>query len=204
MGKGGKAFTDSWTKNPLENIATGGMVSLYKGGAAGLGVDAPTSSSIGLPELLPGAEKVKGFEMPKNLQEAEMQMIQRQSMIAAGQAPSIANMQYNQNLEAANRAGMAMAASQRGGSNPMLAFRNAQQAGQQAQLEGSQTGAIMAEEERRKAEQVIAAQAAAQRGVALQQAMTNQQAQTAQRSQNMQLIAGLGGSAMKAASGGAG
>lgn len=203
MGRGGKAYVSSWTKNPFENIATGGMVAAYKGAAAGAGVNAPTSSSLGMPELLPGAKKVKGFEMPQNLQEAEMQMIQRQAAIASGQTQSVGQMQMNQSVDQNARMAMAIAASQRGASNPALAFRQAQLGNQQMGLEAGQQSAIMASEEKRIAEQMIAAQAASQRGVALQQSLANQNAQINQRGQNMQLIAGLGGTAAKVAGGAA-
>ena len=69
--RGFGAYVSSWTKNPLENAATGGMVAAYKGVGAATGAKLPTSSSLGIPEVLPGAPKVKGFEMPRNLQEAE-------------------------------------------------------------------------------------------------------------------------------------
>jgi predicted transcriptional regulator len=84
----------------------------------------------------------------------------------------------------------------------MLAFRQAQIMNQQNTMDASQQGAILAEQERRQAEQMIAAQAAAARGVALQQSLANQQAQTAQRAQNMQLVSGIGGTAAKAVLGG--
>lgn len=192
MGKGGSAYLSSWKKNPLENIATGGNVALYKGTTAGLGIKGPTSTSMGIPELLPGAQKVKGFEMPQNLQEAEMQMIQRQAAIAAGQAPSVAQSMFNQNLDQASRQAMALAASQRGASNPMLAFRQAQMMNQQNALEGAQQGAILGEQERRSADQMIGAQAAAQRGVALQQSLANQNAMIQQRAQNLNTLSSVG------------
>lgn len=200
---GGKAYIDSWKKNPLENIATGGNVALYKGGAGAIGVKAPTSSSMGVPSLFAKAKTVDGFEMPQSVAEAEKQMIQRQAAIAAGAAPSIAEMAMNKNVDLTNRAAMAMAASQRGASNPMLAFRQAQIQGQEAQLQGAQDGAMMAEQERRQADQMIAAQAAAQRGVALQASMANQQAKTAAENSNRQMIAGLAGTAGKMAMGAA-
>lgn len=204
MGSGGRSYVKSWTKNPLENLATGGNVALYKGALAAAGAKGPTSTSLGLPEILPGAQKLKGFDMPQSSQEAEMQMIQRQALIASGQAPSYSQMAFNQNLDATGRQAMALAASQRGASNPMLAFRQAQIGNQQAQLEGAQQAALMAEQEKRQADQLIGQQVASQRGVAFQQAAANQQAQQAQRAQNMQLIAGLGGTAASLAMGGGG
>lgn len=201
-GKQGKAYVDSWKKNPLENAATGGMVSAYKGATAG--TKAPTSTSLGIPSLLPKASKVDGFQMPTNLKDAEMQMIQRQALIASGQGNSIAQMAMNKNMDQITNQNLAFAASQRGSSDPALAFRQAQIMNQQAGLEAGQSGAMMAEQERRQADQMIAAQAASQRGVALQQAMSNQAASNAQRAQNMQLIGGLAGTAGMMAMGGGG
>jgi len=195
MGKGGKAFVKSWTKNPLENIATGGMAAAYKGGNAATGGKGPTSSSLGSPELLGGAAKIKGFEMPQNLKEAEMQVVQRQSAIAAGAVPSMSQMYMAQSLDQANRQANSLAASQRGTSNASLAFRQAQIGNQQNTLEGSQSAAIMGEQERRQADQLIAAQVGAARGVAMKQASANQLAETSRNEQRMQFLSSAGGSA---------
>lgn len=143
--------------------------------------------------------KVAGFEMSPEVKAAEKKMLARQEAIASGSGPSIGQMQLNQNIDRTNSAAMAMAASQRGASNPMLAFRQAQIAGQEAQLQGAQEGAVMAEQERRQADQMIGAQAAAQRGVAMQQSNINQQAATNQRAQDKQMIAGLAGTGAKLA-----
>ena len=198
--KGGfGAFVNSWTKNPLENIATGGMVAAYKGVGAATGAKLPTSSSLGLPEILPGAPKVKGFDMPKNLQEAEMQMVQRQAAIAAGQAPSIAELQYKQALDDQLKAQQSAVASARGASNVGLLQRQAMMQGNQMGLDIGRESAAAKLAEQRGADQMIAAQAAAARGVALQQALGNQKAATEQRAQNTELIGNLGASAGKLA-----
>jgi len=149
-------------------------------------------------ELLPGAKKIDSMSIPQSLQEAEQQTYQRQAAIASGTSPSIAQMQLNQANQQASQQALAMAASQRGASNPALAFRQAQIGNQQMGLENAQAGAIMAEQERRAADQLIAQQAAAARGVSLQAGIANQQAQTAQRAQNMQLISGIGTTAAAA------
>ena len=117
-------YVNSWVKNPVENLLTGGNVALYKG----------TKEEIGdkLPEIFPGASKVKGFNMPQNLQEAEAQMIQRQAAIASGQAPSITEMQYNKALENQLRANQSAVASARGASNVGLLNRQAMMQGQQS------------------------------------------------------------------------
>lgn len=186
------AYANSWKKNPLENIATGGIAAAYKGITSGAGVkNAPTSSSLGVPELFGAPQKIKGFDTPKNLKEAEMQAIQRQAAIASGNAPSISQMQLNQNLEEVGRQAQSLAASQRGASNPALAFRQAQLGQQQAALEGAQQGAILAEQEKRMADEFIARQAAAQRGVALQQSMANQQIASQNRAQNLGMLGNL-------------
>ena len=179
-------YVNSWVKNPVENLLTGGNVALYKG----------TKEEIGdkLPEIFPGASKVKGFNMPQNLQEAEAQMIQRQAAIASGQAPSITEMQYNKALENQLRANQSAVASARGVSNAGLLNRQAMIQGQQAGLDLASESAAARLAEQRTADQMIAAQAAAQRGVALQQTIANQQAATAQRGQNLGIIGSLAGS----------
>lgn len=150
-----------------------------------------------------GPQKIKGFSMSPAMMKAEQDMIARQNAIASGQGPSIAKMQMGQNIDQANQQALAMAASQRGASNPMLAFRQAQIGNQQMGLEGAQQAAILAEQERRQAEQLIAAQAAAQRGVAFQQANANMGALQNSQDRNAQAIASIAGSAAKASSGGA-
>lgn len=142
-----------------------------------------------------GPKKIKGFEMSGPLRQAEDDMIARQNAIASGQGKSISQMQFDRNIDQSNQQALALAASQRGASNPMLAFRNAQMLNQQNTMEGAQQGAILAEQERRQAEQLIAAQAASQRGVAFNQATTNQGAKLQGQAQNAQAIAGLGGTA---------
>lgn len=142
-----------------------------------------------------GAPKVEGFKMPSNLGQAEQQMIQRQAAIAAGAAPSIAELQYKQALDDSLKAQQSAVASAQGVSNTGLLQRQAMLQGQQAGLDIGRESAAARLAEQRGADQMIAQQAAAARGVALQQAMANQQAQTAQRQQNMQFLGNLGGSA---------
>lgn len=201
-------FIKNVARNPLENTLTLGGAALYKTAGQQTGAPLPTSSSF-LPELkanIPGADlfggakKVKGFDMPQTLEEAEMQMIQRQAGIASGDAQSISGLQFQKNMDDINKAGLAMANSQRGSSNPALAFRQAQIDAQNAQLQGAQSSAIAEEQERRQADQMIGAQAASQRGVALQQSMANQKADTDYRAQNMGIVGNLGAAGVKAAS----
>lgn len=192
MGGSVKSYASSWVKNPVENIATGGMVAAYKAGNTAAGGKGPTSSSLGIPEVLGGPEKLKGFSMPKNLGEAEQQMIQRQAAIAAGAAPSITELQYKQALDDSLKAQQSAVASAQGVSNTGLLQRQAMLQGQQANLDIGRESAAAKLAEQRGADQMIAQQAAAARGVALQQAMANQQAATAQRQQNMSFLGNLG------------
>lgn len=149
-----------------------------------------------------GPQQISGFQMSPQAIQAEQEMIARQNAIANGTAPSYSQMAFNKNLDATNRAGMALAASQRGASNPALAFRQAQLQTQQANLEGAQTGAMMAEQERRNADQLIAAQAAAQRGVAFQQANTNLNATLQNQQNQMNAISGMAQTGAKVATSG--
>jgi hypothetical protein len=139
-----------------------------------------------------GPQKLKGFDMSQDAKLGESEAIARQRDIASGKAPSISQMMFNQNLDQGSRQAMALAASQRGASNPMLAFRQAQLANQQNNLEGAQQGAILAEQERRAADQFLQQTAAAQRGVALNAAQANMQSTLQNQSNQLGAISGVG------------
>lgn len=149
-----------------------------------------------------GPQKITGFDMSPQTMMAEQQMIDRQNAIASGQAPSYSQMAFNANMDQANQQAMALAASQRGASNPALAFRQAQIGNQQNTLDAAQQGAIMAEQERRQADQLIAAQAAAQRGVAFNQASSNISNKLQNQKTQADMVSGLGQAAAKGASSG--
>jgi len=153
--------------------------------------------------LSSGPQKIKGFSMTQDGRAGEAEAIARQRAIASGQAPSISQMTMNRNVDQINQQAMAMAASQRGASNPALAFRQAQIGSQQAGLEAAQQGAILAEQERRAADDFLARQAAAQRGVAFQQSATNQQAVTQGQATQAGMISGIAQAAAKSQTGGA-
>jgi hypothetical protein len=191
-------YIKSWTTNPLENLATRGASALYHGVA---GSDAKGSSSF-MPEVkLFNKPKEIGVNVPKNIGEAETQMIQRQAAIASGKAPSYSELMYKQGLEDLQKQQMSSAASARGVSNPGLLQRNAMQLGQQAGLDVIREGAASKIQEQRAADQLIAQQAAAARGVSVQANIANQQNAMAQRGQNLGFLGGLGSAgAMLAAS----
>jgi hypothetical protein len=110
---------------------------------------------------------------------------------AMGQGPMLSQMQYNQALQDAASMGMSAAASARG-VNPALAFRSAQMATQEAQANAAQQAAILNEEERRRAQELILGQYSQQRA----QNIESQQA--GQRN----LIGALSGMGQAALSGG--
>jgi hypothetical protein len=143
------------------------------------------------------------FAMTPEAAAAEQEAIAAMRAQASGQAPSIAAMQFQQNLDQAQMAQAQAAASARG-MNPALAFRAASQASGQMQAEAAGQSAMMAEEERRRAREALIQAAAAQRGAALQGAAQNLQAKEAYRKQTFDFLGNLGGSAAKASSGGAG
>lgn len=140
--------------------------------------------------------KARGFEMSNALKNYENEALKRQAAIASGQAPSIAQMAMNQNVDQANRATMAMAASARGSSNPLLAQREAIRANQEANLQAAQQGAMMAEEERRGADAFLVNQANAQRGIASSVAMNNASNVQKQQASNTQALSGIGSAMM--------
>jgi hypothetical protein len=166
---------------------------LGAGGQAGL---------FGTGILSSGPKKIKGFEISPEARSFENQAMQRQAAIASGTAPSIAQMQLNQANQQATQQALAMAASQRGATNPALAFRQAQIGNQQMGLENAQAGAIMAEQERRAADQFIAQQINAQRGVAFNQESQNLENKLRSQKQNADSLIAIGGTAAKASSGG--
>lgn len=149
----------------------------------------------------PKQKSSKAFKMTSEARLGEQEALNRQRDIANGKAPSLANMAFQQNIDNANNQAMSFAASQRGASNPALAFRQAQLMNQQNTMNAVQQGAIMAEQERRAADEFIARQAAAQRGVAMQSAIANQQSDANKAASERQMISGLGqGAAMAFAS----
>lgn len=121
-------------------------------------------------------QKASGaYKMTNDARLGEQEALSRLRNVGAGNAPSIGQMQMNANMDMANRQALALAASSRGASNPMLAFRQAQLANQQNGLEAAQQAAIMGQQERMQANQMLLAGAAGQRGVSLQSGIANQQ-----------------------------
>lgn len=139
---------------------------------------AASVGTLGASNMFQGAQKVKGFNQDPKLQQYEDQMLARQNAIASGQTPLVATQE-------AQNAAQSTAASARGLANPALAARAASQ-------QVTQEGLAAAMRERQMADQMIAQQAAAQRGVALQQAGMNQQAEQAYRGQALGAISGIG------------
>lgn len=84
------------------------------------------------------------------------------SASASGAAPSIGSMQYAQALQDAAQMAQAQAASARG-VNPALAQRAATQATQVAAADAAQQSAILAAEERRRAQEILLGASEAQR-----------------------------------------
>ena len=132
------------------------------------------------------------FKMTQGARLGEQEALARQRNIASGKTPSIAQAQLNQATGQQAQLANAIAASSRGSSNPALAFRQAQIGNQQMGLENAQAGAIMAQQEQNSADQFLAQQAAAQRGVALQSGLANQQAKQQDQQAVIQGIAGIG------------
>lgn len=172
-------------KNPLTALNPIAAVTTL-GGLGAVGV-----KPAKLPQLFPGAEKVKGFEVTPEAAAAEKALIERQAQIASGAAPSISAMQYSAALDQAAKQQQAAAASARG-VNPALAFRAASQATAEAQSGAARQAAIMQEQERRQAEELLARVAAGQRGVALSAATANQAAEQGYRQGNLGIVSGLG------------
>jgi len=142
-----------------------------------------------------------GMEVTPEALAAEREAIQRNRDIASGQTQTVSELEYQQNLADLARQQMAMAASQRGASNPALAFRAAQEAGQQTGAEASGQSALMAAQERQQANQALMSAAAGQRGVALGAGTAEMDARAAKRKQGLDIIGNIGS---MAASGGMG
>lgn len=163
------------------------------GGVLGSGIGGE-SGFLGTGLLGSGPQQLKGFGVNKNLTQAENEMIKRQADIASGKAPSVTELQYKQAMEDALAQQQALAASQRGSSNAGLALRTAMQAGQQTQMGLARESATAKLQEQRAADQMIAQQAASQRGTALQADQTNMQARQQYQQRQAEMIGGLGSS----------
>jgi hypothetical protein len=101
--------------------------------------------------------------------------------VATGKAPSVSAQQYTAALDQSARMAQNLAASNLG-VNPALAQRNAMFATQEAQAGAAQQSAIMAEEERRRAQELILGMANQRRSQALagQEGQQGRLLQTAQ------------------------
>lgn len=190
MSNQSEEYVDSWKKNPFENLATGGTVAAYKGATAG--TDAPTSTSLGVPELFPGASKVKGFDVPKSLEEANMQAIQRQAAIGNGTGESVTEQQYRIAMDRLAKNQTSVAASARGVSNVGLLQDQLARQTQQAGLDINREMVAQRLQEQNAANQFVGQQYAAARGLQFQQNASNQTAQANQRGQNLQLLGNIG------------
>jgi hypothetical protein len=142
-------------------------------------------------------------KMTQNAKYGENDTLGKLRDISMSKTPTIGQQYMTMFNDQANQQAMALAASQRGASNPALAFRQAQLANQQMGLQNTQQAAIMGQQERQMADQMILSQAAAQRGVQLQSAMANQQAEGSANARNLQfgqqVVSGIGQGAASAA-----
>lgn len=154
--------------------------------------------------LSSGPQKIKGFSMDPAAVQAERNLIARQEAIASGNAPSITELQYKQALEDSLKAQQSAVASTQGVSNTGLLQRQAMLQGQQAGLDVARESAAAKLSEQRSADQLIAATAAAQRGVAFQQQAMNTQNTLANQKMQGEFIGSLASGAAKMGSGGAG
>lgn len=154
--------------------------------------------------LSSGPEKIKGFSLDPATRQAERNLIARQEAIASGNAPSITELQYKQALEDSLKAQQSAVASTQGVSNTGLLQRQAMLQGQQAGLDVARESAAAKLAEQRSADQLIAATAASQRGVAFQQQAVNQQNTLANQKMQGEFIGSLASGAAKMGSGGAG
>ena len=150
-------------------------------------------------------QKASGeFAMSKKAAVGENETLAALINANRGGVPMMSQMAMNQFNDESSRQAMAMAASQRGASNPALAFRQAQIGNQQMGLQNSQQAALMAQQEKVQNQQMILAQAAAQRGVALQSATANQTTDANKSARDMKagmdVISGAGQAAAMMAS----
>ena len=140
-----------------------------------------------------------GMEVRPEALAAEREAIQRNRDIASGKAQTVSELQYQQNLADLARQQMAMAASQRGASNPALAFRGAQEMTQQAGAEAGGKEALMAAQERLAANQALMNAANAQRGTALEAGTAEMKARQSKRATGLDIVSQMGSMASKAA-----
>jgi hypothetical protein len=106
------------------------------------------------------------FAMTPEAIAAEKEALARLRKQGSGKGPSITGQQFNIAMEQMARQRQSAAASARGVSNPALAMRSAQQAGEQANLELGQQAAMARLAEQQAANQTLLGAAASQRGTA--------------------------------------
>jgi hypothetical protein len=199
--------------NQFANTMTGGVYNTvvhgqnYKDSAINAysgGLDKVAGQAMGLgKDLFPGADQIRdpALRMSPEALAAEQAILARQGAIASGEAPSPTAMQYQQALNQAAQAQMQAAASARG-VNPALAMRSAGDATMRATAEASREQAVLQEQERRRADEVMAQIAQNQRGGALGVAQANLQARTGYRQGNIDMLSGMGQAGLSAFGGG--
>jgi len=148
--------------------------------------------------VLPVAEAPK-YVIPRNIKEAQAQVIQRQNEIATGRN-SISDLQFRRAMDDLAKSQSSAAASARGVSNQGLLNRNIAQSTHQMGLDMARESASAKLAEMRGADELLAAQAAAANGVSLQRSLADQAAATAKRGQDMQMMGNMASSAATIAS----
>lgn len=161
------------------------------GGVLGSGIGGE-SGFLGTGFLGSGPAKLKGYGMTADLTSAENEMIKRQSDIASGKAQSVSELQYKKALDESLAQQQAMAASQRGVSNPALGMRQAMEAGQQMQMGMARESAAAKLQEQRAADQSIAQQAQARRSTGLQADQANISNSMQSQQQQAQTLGSIG------------
>lgn len=145
--------------------------------------------------MFSGGAKVKNsgaFKMTGQARAAEKDLMNQLIAQSQGQAPSVANMQYENAVQDALKSNSALAASGRGVSNAGLMNRNVMNANSNIQNEMAQNSAVNRLVEQQGAQQQLASQIGQQRGVAAQVGMANVQATQQQRQSDNQFLGNLG------------
>lgn len=145
--------------------------------------------------LFGGAPKAKdsgAFKMTAEAKAGEKELLNQLLNQIKGEGPSIANMQYEKNMQDALKSNSALMASSRGVSNAGLLGRNVANANAELTGEMAQNSALNRANEQRAAQELLGQNVASQRGVSLQAGIANSQADQAYRAQNMQLIGNMG------------
>lgn len=205
-------YVSSWKKNPIENIITGGGVATYRAvapnapGTGGLSKDLGVAFKNANP-FGPGPKLSGDFSMTEGAVAGEQEALDRLRKMGSGEGLSVTQAQFLQAMDAMAKQRQSAVASARGVANPALLERQAMQGTEQANLDLAQQAATSRLAEQQGANQLLLAQATAQRDAAARAAAAELGARQEDAASRREMVGNLGkgvASIFSGASGGGG